>query len=277
MAGTELQNTQLRQIDGGAVLLFSRAVEAQIERVWRAVSQPDQIGAWFVPTGPWVPVRELDTLLGSPVGQATVGEAPYEICWVKDDDRYDFRLAARGPHTLVKLSVPVDEPEDAPAAADFVDSYFDRLAPYLTGEDLAHLANVDLDETERRIVAYARRFGVDPARGLEMVAGIRAAVEKSAHAQPWHFEPSQEAADAFEVRMTAYVREHKEALDAAMTRHGDDDSALMTALDEWILPTATSVEQVGARHLFVLDRYLADESIAISDLESAWRQTHSDR
>lgn len=272
-----MTETQLVTVDGQLELRFERHVHAPIEQVWRAVSEPDRVRQWFLPGGPWAEVRELDALLGKIERPPIISpDASYTVCWADDDMRCEFRISEHDAATTVHVRVPVDEPADAPLEADMMDQFLDRLAPYLAGDELTWAAMADLDATERRVDAYAARFGVDPTRGREFVADIRATVENSADAEPWGFEPSQQAADALEDRMTAYLREHKEQFDAANARHGDEGGEwLMTALNEWILPSATSVDEVGDRHFFVLDRYIRDLSIAVPDLESAWQSTRS--
>lgn len=45
----------LETIDGRLALRFERTLAHPIERVWRALSEPDELGAWFPAAAPWGP------------------------------------------------------------------------------------------------------------------------------------------------------------------------------------------------------------------------------
>jgi len=155
--------------DGRSALRFERRLNHSVERVWRAVTAPDELARWFVAPVTWTPElgERLDTM-----GEITELDPPSHIAWTWGTEEFSFRLASDGDDgcTLVFIHVIDDRALGAQHASGW-EAYFKRLD--------AHLAGGFLDELEAHDdaagihEAYAEKFGLDPTPGREMIAKIR--------------------------------------------------------------------------------------------------------
>lgn len=271
-----MSDVVLETIDGRPTLRFTREVAAPLADVWRAVSEPGVTSEWFLPMSPFTKVSELDELLGQVQGAPVSAEPQSQVVWAMDDGQLTFRLAAAAHGVVVEMLLTMDDGAQAAIAAMTFDAFLDRLVPFLAGEKLPYGAfGGDLDEQARQLEAYAIRLGVDPQPGRDWVTkmrGVLAAGEEDEGESD--YEPDPDAAEQLEAAMLPYLREHKAELDAAEARRGSEmDPSL---LDEWLLPSAQDASEYVKRWKFMMDRYIADESMSVADVDAAWRAAHPD-
>ncbi|RNI23932.1 hypothetical protein [Flexivirga caeni] len=273
-----MDDTTLEAVGGEPTLRLTRELTAPIAEVWPAVSQPGVLAEWCMPIAPFTRPTEVGRALGEEQGAPESVDPPTRATWLVDGEEWTFRLAETAAGGCrVELLVTLEDRDEAAVAASLVGRFLDRLAPYLAGEKLTYAAFGDLDADAARLEEYAERFGIDPTPGRESVARRRAAIgtAEAAENDGPQLSPASPAELAdFEARLAAYLREHKEALDAAMARRGEDE--MMERLEDWLLRGSTTQAEFAERYFFLLDCFRADQSIGREDLDSAWRASHPD-
>jgi uncharacterized protein YndB with AHSA1/START domain len=162
----------LETIDGRPALRFERHLPYPIERVWRAVSDPAELEAWFPAAADWTPAAGESFAAGGAAGEVVEVEPPQRLAWTFNGERYSFELAATdGGCRLVFIHVFADRARAAQTAAGW-DAYLSRLEPHLAGDPVSEAeAHEGWDGIHER---YAERFGVDPAPGRRFAEALRA-------------------------------------------------------------------------------------------------------
>jgi uncharacterized protein YndB with AHSA1/START domain len=130
---------ELVTIAGRRALRFERRLPHAIERVWRAVSVPDELERWFVATVPWGP-REGETFSAYGVeGRITRVDAPRALEWSFGEERYAFALAPDGPEATVLVFTHVFAPAAGPPEQHAAGwrAYLRRLDVHLDGRFLS--------------------------------------------------------------------------------------------------------------------------------------------
>ena len=168
----------LETIDGRPALRFERLLAHPVDRVWRAVSDPAELVAWFPAAGPWGPTQGETFEVFGTTGEILVVDPPHRLAWTFGTDRYSFDLSdAEGGCRLVFTHAFDDRGIAARTAAGW-DSYLDRLAPMLAG---GTLSETDAHEGwEQRHERYADDFGVDPEPGRRFAVMLHEQGEQSA-------------------------------------------------------------------------------------------------
>jgi uncharacterized protein YndB with AHSA1/START domain len=160
----------LQTIDGRAALRFERHLAHPVERVWRAVSEPAELGRWLPAAADWTPALGEVFELGGQKGQITELEPPHVIAWTFGADLFRFALRAEGEGCALVFTHVFDDPTPAAQAAAGWECYFDRLDARLAGQVLSEeRAHQPVGERHER---YAARFGLDPAPGRAFIAGL---------------------------------------------------------------------------------------------------------
>jgi uncharacterized protein YndB with AHSA1/START domain len=140
----------LENIDDRPTLRFERRYDHDVERVWRAITDPDELHYWF-PPGEELEVAESEPprlLAGS---------------WYGDDLRFELRPDGQGC-VLVFTHSFADRDKAARDAAGW-DRCFARLEALLQGEPMSEKQSLEgWSEVHER---YAAEFGVDPALGRQ--------------------------------------------------------------------------------------------------------------
>lgn len=162
----------LETIDGRPALRFERTLAYPIERVWRAVSVPEELGQWFPAAAPWTPATGETFEAFGVTGEVLVADPPHRLTWSFGGERYSFELTATdGGCRLVFVHVFDDRARAAQTAAGW-DAYLSRLEPLLSGRQLSE------EEAHRPWEAvherYAESFGIDPGPGRAFIAAHRA-------------------------------------------------------------------------------------------------------
>jgi uncharacterized protein YndB with AHSA1/START domain len=141
-------------IDGRPALRFERRLPHAIERVWRAVSEPAEMAAWFVATVPWIPEEGETFDVAGASGRITVVDPPQTLAWEWGAERYRFELTSHADGTtLVFTHVFSGElGPDWQHAAGW-ETYLNRLDAHLAG---GHLTEEDAHKDVDTLMARYR-------------------------------------------------------------------------------------------------------------------------
>jgi hypothetical protein len=146
-------NANLETVDNRPALRFERRFDHPVERVWRAITEPDELEQWF------------------PVGggfEATETEPPRLLAGTWYGDELRFELRSDGDGCVLVFTHAFDERAKSARDAAGWESCFLRLDALLAGEPLSEADSLRTwpDVHER----YAERFGVDPELGRQAFA-----------------------------------------------------------------------------------------------------------
>jgi uncharacterized protein YndB with AHSA1/START domain len=156
-------NASLETVDDRPALRIERRLNHSVERVWRAVTEPEELACWFLAPVQWKPGLGEVFEGGGQRGEITELAAPWLIGWVCGDELFRFELTPEGDGCLLVFThVFGDRTLGAQHAAGW-EIYLNRLDAHLAGgflsEEAAHGAFPPLHER------YAQRFALDPAVG----------------------------------------------------------------------------------------------------------------
>jgi hypothetical protein len=141
-------DANLETVAGRPALRIERRLDHSVERVWRAVTDPEELRHWF-PPGEELQVTESDPprlLVGS---------------WYGDILRFELRREGEGCLLLFRHEF-ADRAKAARDAAGW-DTCFLRFDALLGGAPLS--ASESLERWPELHERYAERFGVDPRLG----------------------------------------------------------------------------------------------------------------
>jgi uncharacterized protein YndB with AHSA1/START domain len=116
-----------------------------IERVWRAITEPDELDCWFVVRPGWTPQEGETFETAGATCRITVLDRPRAFAWEWGVERYRFDLEPDGDGTRL-VFVHVFNPDLGPSEqhARGWAAYFARLDAHLAGghlsEEEAHAA-----------------------------------------------------------------------------------------------------------------------------------------
>lgn len=164
----------LTTVDGQVALRFERRLPHDVDRVWRAVSEPDQLGRWMPAAVPWTPREGESFDLGGIVLAVTEVEEARRLAWTVGADRYVIELTADPDGdevgcVLVFVHVLGQELPLAQTATGW-HTYLARLDALLAGAELSEQeAHRGWGEVHER---YAAAFGVDPEPGRAFAASL---------------------------------------------------------------------------------------------------------
>jgi uncharacterized protein YndB with AHSA1/START domain len=161
-------NGKLEIIDGRPALRFERRLPHSVERVWRAVSEPDELDAWFVARPEWTPaVGETFTAMEQD-GEITDVEPPSLLAWRWGGELFRFELEADGDGCRLRFTHVFDERKYGAQHAAGWEVHFGRLDSLLAGSPKgADEAMGPWAEIHER---YAEEFGLDPEVGRRALA-----------------------------------------------------------------------------------------------------------
>ena len=152
--------------DGLPVLRSTRRLDHPVERMWRAVTSPDELAAWFLaPLDLTRAGHRLEAM--EELGEVLRCEPPRFVEWMWGAETLSFQLAPDGEGTLLTVRHAFARGDHAADYASGWHVHVDRL--------LAHLDGQVVPEAEpARPVAlnddYADRFGLDPEVGRRVIA-----------------------------------------------------------------------------------------------------------
>ena len=169
-------------VDGRAALRLERRFGHSIERVWRAVTEPESSPAGSSPRCRGRPSAGEEFEAAGAAGRITEFEPPRLIAWTWDIEGYSFELTADGDGCVLVFT-HVFNPEYGPDwqhAAGW-ETYFDRLDAHVAG---GYLSEEDAHERSDELKERYRRAFASPRAGRERVAGVRRDVEQRPGVNP---------------------------------------------------------------------------------------------
>src|SRR4051812_7046436 len=83
----------LETIDGRPALPFERTLAHPVERVWRAISDPAELGQWFPAAADWTPATGETFEAYGAIGQVNEVDAPHRLAWTFGGEQFIFELA----------------------------------------------------------------------------------------------------------------------------------------------------------------------------------------
>jgi uncharacterized protein YndB with AHSA1/START domain len=162
---------ELIELEGGkAAVRFERRLAHPPERVWRAITDPEELASWFPDTvegefGPDAEVRFPNFVeMGLPsVGRVTEFEPPRVLAYTWGPSELRFELEPDGNGCRLVFTDTVPREETAKNAAGWEVCLGD-LETTLGGEPTGE---VDPDRWSNLHERYASEFGVDPEVGRQ--------------------------------------------------------------------------------------------------------------
>jgi uncharacterized protein YndB with AHSA1/START domain len=161
---------ELIELEEGRVgVRFERRLAHPPERVWRAITEPEELAAWFPDTieGEFAPDAEVTfpkfVEMGLPsTGKITEFEPPRLLAFAWGPSTLRFELEPDGDGCRLVFTDSLPREESAKNAAGWEVCLAD-LESRLAGEDPAGRSEDVWTELHEH---YAERFGVDPEVGL---------------------------------------------------------------------------------------------------------------
>ena len=143
----------LESADNGYRLRFERRLDHSPERVWRAITEPEELAHWFPPG------EEL---------QVTESEPPRLLAGTWYGDELRFELRPEGDACMLVFTHTFAEREKAARDAAGWDRVFVRFDALLRGEPISEKESLEgWSEVHER---YAADLGVDPELGRQALA-----------------------------------------------------------------------------------------------------------
>ncbi len=164
-------NGRLETAGDRHILVFERRLAHSVERVWRAITEPDELGQWFPGVPRWTlePGASFD-VEGDAGGRGRIVEvaAPRLLAFDWGDDRLRFELREDGDGCLLTFTHAFGNRTLGAQTAAGWDLCLDRLDALLGGAPLPEADSLERwpDLHER----YAEHFGIDPQVGRKAFA-----------------------------------------------------------------------------------------------------------
>jgi uncharacterized protein YndB with AHSA1/START domain len=165
-------NGRLETIDGRPALRFERSLSHSVERVWRAITDPDELEAWFVARLDWTPeVGEKFEAMGER-GEVTEVGRPNVLAWRWGGELFRFELSGGDSGCVLTFTHVFDDRKFGAQHATGWELTFRRLDALLAGSPLSEEESMQgFAELHER---YAESFGLDPEVGRRALAAHRA-------------------------------------------------------------------------------------------------------
>jgi uncharacterized protein YndB with AHSA1/START domain len=161
-------NGTLETVEGRPALRFVRRLHHSPERVWRAITEPDELERWFVAAVDWKPEVGQTFESMDQTGEIIEADAPraFAYSWGGEMLRFELR-PDDGGCVLVFTHVFDDRALSAQHATGW-DLHLDRLEATLDGRELSEAEIMEgFAELHER---YAQHFGLDPEPGRRALA-----------------------------------------------------------------------------------------------------------
>jgi len=143
----------LEAADDRLVLRLERRYEHPVERVWRAITDREELSHWFPPG------EELEVIESDP---------PHLLAGSWYGDTLRFELRDDGEGCVLVFSHEFSDRAKAARDAAGWESCFVRLEGLLAGEPLSEAKSLERWPEQHEL--YAERFGVDPELGRKAFA-----------------------------------------------------------------------------------------------------------
>ena len=154
-------NGSLEVIDTRPALRFERRLAHPVERVWRAISEPEELRRWYpgVPNWDLEPGATFTNEQGQAGGQLTEVEAFRVLAYTWGPEQFRFELRPEDDATQLVFTHVFDDRALAAQHAAGWEVYFNRLEAHLTG---GFLSEEDAHERITHLqVRYAERFDLE--------------------------------------------------------------------------------------------------------------------
>jgi uncharacterized protein YndB with AHSA1/START domain len=158
-------NGSLETVDGRPALRFERRLGHSVERVWRAITEPEELRRWSPDVPKW-DLQEGATFTneaGQGGGRITELDPPRLLAYSWETDIFRFELQPDGDGCLLVFTHVFDDRAFGAQHAAGWEAYLMRLDVHLSGgflsEEDAHEGVSELHER------YAEAFGLDPEVG----------------------------------------------------------------------------------------------------------------
>lgn len=150
-------------VNGRPALRFERRLSHSVHRVWRAVSDPAELGQWFPAAVPWGPVVGEKIEAHGMTGEVTEVDRPHRLAWVFNGDDYSFEIYPDGDGCRLIFIHAFDASTPVAQTAAGWETYLMRLDALLAGAPLSEEeAHANWDEVHER---YVGLFDDDPTPG----------------------------------------------------------------------------------------------------------------
>lgn len=164
-------NGHLERIDNRPALRFERHMDHSVERVWRAITDPEELRHW----SPGVPDWQLEpgatfAVEGSGGGTGQIIELapPHLLAYDWGGQRFRFELQPEDDGCLLIFTHEFDDRALGAQHAAGWDACFERLEAMLAGTPMSERESLEhWPELHER---YAERFGLDPELGRRTFA-----------------------------------------------------------------------------------------------------------
>jgi uncharacterized protein YndB with AHSA1/START domain len=168
-----MTNGRLETIDGRPALRFERRLDHSVERVWRAITEPEELARWFVARVEWTPKLGERFEAMDQAGEITELGPQRILAYTWGGERFRFELRPEGAGCVLVFSHVFDDRTLGAQHATGWELHLDRLDAFLAGgrilsEDALMRAFPELHER------YAERFGLDPEVGRRTFAAMQA-------------------------------------------------------------------------------------------------------
>jgi len=153
-------------------LRFERHLAHPVERVWRAITEPDDLAAWFPGVPRFDPLEQGATFVveGEPGGSGRIValDPPRLLAFDWGEDELRFELEPDGDGCLLRFSHALSDAATGARTAAGWDVCLDRLAAQVAGAPLD--ASESMARWPELHEAYAAEFGLDPEVGRRAYA-----------------------------------------------------------------------------------------------------------
>jgi uncharacterized protein YndB with AHSA1/START domain len=168
---TSMRDGKLIEAEGGEVgVRFERRLAHPPERVWRAVTEPEELAAWFPDTiegefasGGTVRFPKFAEMGLPATGTVTEFDPPRLLAFTWGTSALRFELEPDGEGCRLIFTDTLPREESAKNAAGW-EVCLDSLEATLAGEEPGETGGDHWSELHER---YADRFGVDPEVGRQ--------------------------------------------------------------------------------------------------------------
>jgi len=164
-------NGRLETVDDRPAFIFERRLAHSVERVWRAITDPDEARHWSPAVPDWkLEPGERFGLEGSGGGDGEILELdpPHLLAFDWGGQLFRYELQADGDGCLLRFTHVFDDRGDGAQHAAGWEVCFDRFDALLAGGSLSDSESLERwPEVHER---YAEQFGLDPEVGRRMFA-----------------------------------------------------------------------------------------------------------
>jgi uncharacterized protein YndB with AHSA1/START domain len=152
-------NGTLNTVDGRPALSFERRLAHPVERVWRAVSDPEELAHWFVSPVEWTPEAGQTFEAYGQSGEVLDVEPPRLLAWIWGGELFRFELRPDGDGCLLVFNHVFDDRALGAQHAAGWEMYLGRLDAHLGRAHRPAAGALPLSLEDGPILRLERRYG----------------------------------------------------------------------------------------------------------------------